>query len=215
VVETGAGPQAAAQALDWLFSKPKLDQVPYEPKLLLFAGFAGSLVNDLHVGDLVLATDIVDLDGNRWPATWPGERQPGTWQPSLRRGILLSSPYLVGEPKKKRNLGQAHGALAVDMESAAFARICGQHGIPFGCLRAISDDMDTPLSPVLVKLLAGGRIAWRHVLAALLRRPALLGEFMRLSRDTRAASDQLGKAIGGLLTKMNMRAPRARGRPPA
>jgi adenosylhomocysteine nucleosidase len=200
VVETGIGPQAAEQALTWLFSKPKFDQLPYEPKLLLFAGFAGGLVNDLHVGDLVLATDVIDLDGNRWPTTWPGELPAGTWEPPLRRGTILSATQVVGEPEKKRLLGQTHGARAVDMESAACARLCGKRGIPFGCLRAISDDVQTPLSPQLVALLNGGRVAWWRVLFALLRQPALLKEFMRLGRDTRLASDKLGKALGELLT---------------
>ena len=65
---------------------------------------------------------------------------------------------------------------------------------------AISDDVDTPLSPQLVSLLAGGRISLPRVLLALLRRPALLKEFRRLGRDTRVASTQLGKALGELLT---------------
>jgi adenosylhomocysteine nucleosidase len=200
VMETGIGPQATRQALEWLCGKPRLDQVPYEPKLLLFAGFAGSLVESLHVGDLVLATDVVDLDGRRWSTTWPGELPPGTWQPPLRRGSILSSPHLVGDPESKRRLGQTHGALAVDMESAAFARICSERAIPFGCLRSISDNVETPLTPRLVDLLAEGRISARRVLLALLRQPSLLKEFMRLSRDTRSASQALGKALGELLT---------------
>lgn len=200
VLETGVGPDAVQRALDWLWSKPKLDQLPYEPKLLLYAGFAGSLVEFLHVGDLVLATDIVDPAGNRWPTTWPGELPEGTWQPPLRRGAILSLPNLVGNPDDKRRLGKTHDALAIDMESATFAQSCSKRGIPFGCLRAMSDDSDTPLSPELVTLLSGGQVSWWRALLALLRRPALLPEFWRLARNTRAAADQLGNALGELLT---------------
>jgi nucleoside phosphorylase len=199
VVETGIGPKATQRALDWLLSKPKFDQVPYEPKLLLFAGFAGSLVEHLHVGDLVLATEVIDLDGNRWPTTWPGELPAGTWQPPLRRGTILSSAHLIGDPENKRRLGQTH-AVAVDMESATFARMCCKRGLPFGCLRAISDDVGTALSSQLVDLLTAGRVSWRRALLALVRRPFLLKELMRLSRDTRSAADQLGKGLGELLT---------------
>jgi nucleoside phosphorylase len=200
VVETGIGPRAVEQALDWLFSKPKLELVPYEPKLLLFAGFAGSLVDFLHVGDLVLATDVLDMVGNRWPTTWPGELPPGPWQPPLLRGTVLSAPNLIGDPDEKRRLGQSRQALTVDMESAAFARLCSKRAVPFGCLRAVSDDVDTPLSPDLTSLLAGGRVVWWRVLLALLRRPALLKELLRLRRDTAPASARLGEALGELLT---------------
>jgi len=86
------------------------------------------------------------------------------------------------------------------MESATFARLCTKRGIPFGCLRAISDDLDTALSPALVSLLTGGRVSWWRALRALLRRPSLFKEFLRLGRDTRLASAQLGKAVGELLT---------------
>jgi nucleoside phosphorylase len=200
VVETGVGPRAVEQALDWLFSKPKLELVPYAPKIILLAGFAGSLVDSLHVGDLVLATDVVDLDGNRWPTTWPGELPAGPWQPSLRRGTVLSAPKLVCDPHEKRRLGQSRQALTVDMESVAFASLCSKCDVPFGCLRAVSDDLDTPLSPVLESLLAGGRVVWWRVLLALLRRPVFLKELLRLRRDTASASARLGEALGELLT---------------
>jgi hypothetical protein len=200
VVETGAGAHAVERALDWVLSRPRFGGVPYVPKLLVYGGFAGSLVADLRVGDLVLASEIVDLHGNRWLTTWPTVPFAGDWQPPLRRGPILSSPHLVTEPEKKLALGQQYGALAVDMESAAFARRCIGDGVPFGCLRAISDDSATPLTPELVALLEGGRVSWKRVAFALCRRPSLLREFMRLARATRKAAKQLGAALGELLT---------------
>ena len=83
-METGIGPNRAQRALDWVLAKPLFEGVPYEPKLVLFAGFAGSLNESLGVGDLVLATDVVDLEGNRWPTTWPGELPVGSWHPPLQ-----------------------------------------------------------------------------------------------------------------------------------
>jgi hypothetical protein len=200
MLETGIGQGRARQALEWALGKPLLEGVAYEPKLVLFAGFAGSLDESLRVGDLVLADAVVDLDGNRWPTTWPGELPPGDWQPPLRRGTLLSTPRMIAAPDEKLQLGKTHGALAVDMESAAVAQVCSKKGLPFGCLRAISDDMHTPLSPRLVSLLAGAKISWWRVVSALLRQPTLLREFIRLDRATRLAGAQLSKAVGELLT---------------
>lgn len=200
VLETGVGMGSARTALEWVLSKPMLEGVPYQPKLILSTGFAGGLQQSLKVGDLIVATEVIDTEGTRWPTTWPGELPPGDWQPPLHRGRLLSVSQLVGSPDEKRALGKRHDALAVEMEAAALAPLCLKHGIPFGCVRAMSDGVATELSPKLVSVLAGGKVSPLRLLLAVLAAPRLLGELRRLARDTRRASEQLGKALGELLT---------------
>ena len=97
-------------------------------------------------------------------------------------------------------MGERHDALAADMETAAVARLCHKQGVPFGCLRAISDDWDTPLSPRLVGLLKGGRVAPLRLAGALARQPSLAGELWRLARQTRTAARRLALALGEVLT---------------
>jgi adenosylhomocysteine nucleosidase len=199
LMETGVGAERTRVALDWMLGRPELGGLPYRPKLVLSAGFAGALTERLLVGDLVLATEVCDLDGNSWPTTWPGELR-GEWRPPLHRGRLLTAARIVSDPQQKRDLGRGHDALAVDMESAAVARLCAKAGVPFGCLRAISDDVATPLSPRLAALLSGGRASPLRLAAALARGPGLARELWRLARHTRLAAEQLGKALGELLT---------------
>jgi adenosylhomocysteine nucleosidase len=200
VLETGVGPANVARVLDWLLAKPKFGPVPYEPGLLIFAGFAGALTDTLKIGDIILADEIVDVHGNTWQPTWPAELGGDPWTPPLQRGRLVSVDHLLGSVEDKRRLATQHQALAVEMESAAFAQRCVQAGVPFACVRAISDTVDTPLSPELVTLLAGGSASPWRVVKALARRPSLLPELMRLARDTKLASQQLGLALGELLT---------------
>jgi adenosylhomocysteine nucleosidase len=200
VLETGIGATRARKAMEWLLSRPVLENVPYRPKVVLSAGFSGALQPGLAVGDIVLATEVIDTEGERWRATWPGELPAGEWQPPIRRGRVLTASHLVGDPVQKRALGEKHEAVAVDMESATLARLCSKQGIPFGCVRAISDDMDTPLSPKLVSVLAGGRVAYGRLLWSMLTSPRLVGELWRLARQTRFAAEQLGRALGELLT---------------
>src|SRR5262245_6071991 len=95
VVETGVGPEKMGKALDWLLAEPKLDNLLYRPKLVLSAGFAGALQEGQNVGDLVLATEVEDEVGTRWPTTWPGELPPGPWEPALHRGQLLTASRLI------------------------------------------------------------------------------------------------------------------------
>ncbi len=199
VLETGVGPVASEAALQWAIGKPLFGNLPYRPKLVLSAGYSGGLCSALKVGDLVLATEAIDADGRSWPATWPGDL-PADWQLPMTRGRVLTTPYLVTDPAEKRRLGEEHQALAVDMESAVAARICKQHGIPYGCLRAVSDDWDTPLSPALAGIAPGGRVSWRRLLLALVRLPRLMGELLRLAKQTKAATRRLGLGLGELLT---------------
>jgi adenosylhomocysteine nucleosidase len=199
-METGVGTGAAATALDWLLQGPKLGEVPYRPKLVLSAGFAGSLTAERRVGDVILATEVVDAEGGCWPVPWPGQLPPGEWRPPLHRGRLLTVPRLVGTAADKAALGAKHQAVAVDMESAVVVQRCATAGVPFGCVRVISDDVQTSLSPKLLALLAGGRVSVWRLLAAVLGSPGMAAELWRLARDTRFAAGRLAVALGELLT---------------
>jgi adenosylhomocysteine nucleosidase len=177
------------------------------PQYLLVAGFSGALLPGRPVGHLVLAYEVVDEHGGRWPADWPPERRPagqggrtpGTSPLVPERGRVLTADALAADPAGKRALGVRYVALAVDMESAAAARLCRERGVPCGCLRAVSDDADTALSPELAGLLRAGRPSPGAVLRALLRRPALAAELRALARNTRIAAGRLAGALGELL----------------
>lgn len=200
VVETGMGPANVGRTLDWLLSWPKLGAVAYEPSLLIFAGFAGALTDRLKVGDIVLADEIVAESGVVWRTTWPGQVADCPWNPPLCRGRLLSVDRLIATADEKRHLALNHQAVAVDMESAIFAERCTQSGLPFACVRAISDDAATPLSPALATLLSGGSASPWRVLKTLACQPGMVPELLRLARHTRHAARQLGTALGELLT---------------
>lgn len=200
VLETGVGPANVHRALDWLLAKPALNKVPYEPKLIIFAGFAGALTESLKVGDVLLAEEIADAHGHVWRTTWPVEWPGGRWTPPLHRGRLLTVDQLLATPEEKRRHGEQFQACAVDMESAVFAERCTKAGVPFACVRAISDDVATPLSPALASVLSGGSASPWRLVKALARNPGLLPELLRLARDTKLAATQLGLALGELLT---------------
>lgn len=130
----------------------------------------------------------------------------GALVPELRVGDIVTDPHivtvdhLVADPEEKRRLAVS-GARGVEMESAAIAQVCAERGIPFTAIRAVSDTSDTALSPELSRLLAGGHVSVGRAIAALIRKPRLLGEFLRLGRDTKRASHALADALIAFLTK--------------
>ena len=137
----------------------------FSPRLLIAAGFCGALIPTLRVGDIVTSPRIVTVDS------------------------------LVSDPAEKRRLAELHSADAVDMESAAIAEVCAAKSVEFLAVRAVSDTSDTALSPELVRLLSGGNVSVLKVCRALVRKPSLLREFMRLRRDTKLAARNLAEAL--------------------
>ena len=135
------------------------------PSLVIAAGFCGALVSSLKVGDIVESPRILTVD------------------------------RLVSDPAEKRRLAELHNVDAVDMESAAIQDLCAERNVSFRAIRAVSDTIDTALSPELVRLLSGGHVSIWKALGALGRRPVLLGEFLRLGRDTKEAARNLSDAL--------------------
>src|SRR5262249_32597756 len=143
MLETGVGEAAMTTALSWCLSRPRcVAWACYRPPFVLSAGFSGALSPEQRVGDLVLATEVVDEQGHRWPA----RHAFASTDQQLTLGRVLTVRDLVSDPSEKRRLGQQHDAIAVDMETAVVAQLCQEHGIPFACLRVISDDLHTSLS---------------------------------------------------------------------
>ncbi len=189
VVVTGVGQSAARRAAEAVIHEPI-------PRLIIMAGFCGALVPDLAVGDVVISRDVYS-SGTTWLAA--EALVPSDVRIATRTSRILTTDRLISDPIKKKLLGKMHQADAVDMESAAVAEVCARAGVPFLAVRAVSDTVETRLSAELVKLLSGGRVSPWKAAMALVRRPLLLGEFLRLARDTRRASRNLATVLVRLL----------------
>jgi adenosylhomocysteine nucleosidase len=196
MLETGVGATAMATALRWCLSGPRFGGISYRPRLLISVGFSGALKPEQRAGDLVLATEVGGPQGHRWPAV-----RPAVWaNRDIAAGRLLTVPQLVSDPREKQRLGRQYDALAVDMECVVAARLCHQHNVPFACLRVISDDWQTPLSPHLVELLQQERVSISRLAGRVLRHPRLIGELWRLARQTRHASRRLLEPLSVILS---------------
>ena len=188
VMETGIGAERAGAAARWV-----LEQCM--PRLVVACGFAGALSPTLKIGDVLVASEVVEPaeDELHWRTAVPAEVG------DLTVGRLLTAKRLVATPADKRSLARQTRAVAVDMESAAIAEACEQWRVPCAVVRAISDTADTRLSPRLVTLLSGGQVAPWRVLTALVRSPRLAIELCRLARDTRIAARRLGETLNKLI----------------
>jgi adenosylhomocysteine nucleosidase len=181
-LEMGVGASAASAAMSWLLTRAN------RPERVILAGFAGALDPTLRIGDLVIGDLVCVETGQVWscdPLSMPGATM----------GRVLCVNRMICDPAEKADLLRRHGAIAVEMEAATVAAECARHGVAFSCLRAISDTATDRLSPELLNLLAGGSVRVGPLVFALLRRPGMVAELLRLGSATRCAARRLGEAL--------------------
>ncbi|KAA3661341.1 MAG: acyltransferase [Chloroflexi bacterium] len=135
-----------------------IDQNP-EWEFVICAGAAGALVDNLNIGDIVVATETVEHDiYNRFgPPLLPKFRGDETAVTHLKSLPLLNSfqihfgPIASGDEdvidiKRKNEIQKLTNGLAVAWEGAGGARACVFNDVPFIEMRGISDGADSTAS---------------------------------------------------------------------
>jgi len=137
----------------------------YQPSAVAFSGVAGGLVRNMAVGDIVIASHLIQFDvdltafgrrhgelpdSNRIIESDPelvrivGEAYdrafPDTADaPGLMIGTVVSGDKFVKDSEILRWLQREFSALATEMEGAAVGYTCGLSNVPFVVIRGISD----------------------------------------------------------------------------
>ncbi len=196
LLESGPGRKAAAKGATALVAG-------HQPRWLISAGFAGGLHQDLKQGDVLLANEIVGLDGQKLGIDL--KLDPQSLSRSVHVGRLLTVDRIIRDPAEKRSLGEAHQALAVDMESLDVAEVCRREQVRFLSARVITDAVDRELPHDVDNLLkqksTAGRIG--AVTGAIWRRPSSLKDMWQLKEDALAASERLAKFLVGVIAQLD------------
>lgn len=159
IVVCGVGKVNAAMCALMLIEK-------YKPNLVLNSGVAGSLSPIVGIGDIVVATKSVEHDMNgtalgdkQGEITFPDgnmmffecDKQASTLLAAIckeipdtkvAQGIIASGDIFVSDRKQRFKINDRFGALACEMEGAAIGHVCVRSEVPYGIIRAISDDLD-------------------------------------------------------------------------
>lgn len=146
---------------------------------LVSFGIAGGLDPALAPGTLVIGTEIIG-ETERYAAQ--------AWGGSAMRGAIAGSGYPLATPAAKARLRAATGAVTVDMESLAVARVAFAADVPFMALRAVADPADRAVPELALGALdAQGRPALLRLLAGMLAHPEQVPQLWRLALDYQAA----------------------------
>ena len=151
---------------------------------VISTGWAGALRDDLAPGQANWVAGVID--------TRTGERFVTAGQPS--DCLLVTSPRVADLPEKKR-LASTYSAALVDMEAAGIARLAQMRGIPFYCIKGISDGHSDQLPDFNRFILPGGQFKLaRFVLFALLR-PWYWHALIRMGENSRKAARNIAQSL--------------------
>jgi adenosylhomocysteine nucleosidase len=117
----GAGVERAARAFAEVEKSGEVDKV-------ISVGWAGALREELISGRAYDVSTVIDArTGERFVTAGPSN---DCW--------LVTSPK-VADAAEKQRLASTYEAALVDMEATAVARLARMRGIPFYCIKGISD----------------------------------------------------------------------------
>jgi adenosylhomocysteine nucleosidase len=129
VLHTGVGEKVCRERIEKFLKDQQFD-------LMISAGFAGALNDELQVGDLLLAKNFSTIDMNQRGLSFSSL--------PIHMADLLTVPAPIDSSDERNRIARASGAAAVDMETEFIARACAEHGVPLLSLRVITD---TPRKP--------------------------------------------------------------------
>lgn len=135
----------------------------YGPDYIINTGVGGTLTDKLSIGNIAVASDVVQHDMDTTALGDPAglisginvvnincdEKLVGLISKAAEKeghqycvGTIASGDSFIADNERKKRIVDTFGAIACEMEGAAIGQVCYVNGIPFAVIRAISDDAD-------------------------------------------------------------------------
>ncbi|WP_031435901.1 phosphorylase family protein [Methylobacter tundripaludum] len=187
LAHSGAGADNARAASELLVAQGAIRLISW--------GCAAALSTSLKSGDLVLPDTMIDAEGTQI-ATHP------VWHSYTKNllsstlkahtGGLVESKTIVASGKDKKHLHTQTGAVALDMESIAIAKVALQNNLPFLAVRAMADPVNMDLPKAINHSLNDeGDIVLSKLLLFIALHPAELPGLIKLGLHFNAAKNTL------------------------
>lgn len=147
----------------------------YKPDYIINIGSAGGISDEISVGEIVIAEDLIqhDFDTTAFgtalgviPRMEESCFKSGSGildiaqafsnanpETNIRFGRIASGDKFVATFEDKSMIRQMFKAICVEMEGAAIAQVCYMNHIPFAIIRGITDNADDNATGYYVKFL--------------------------------------------------------------
>lgn len=194
IVEAGTGPVRARRATMALHDA-------HHPAWIISVGFAGALQADLKIGNIVVANEIVGLQGEQLKIDVGMSSDAAR---GLFVGCTLTVDKMVRTIAEKQLLATQTGAIAVDMESLAVATVCRETRTKFMAVRTISDDLSADLPPEVLSLVGEtGAVRFGAVIGSLWKRPSSAKDMWRMRENALQAAEHLASFLDGIVVQLH------------
>jgi adenosylhomocysteine nucleosidase len=198
----GAGPNLAARAVEVAIRAVMVAELSSSKlEAVVSTGYCGALDPSLRECRILVATQLLDLSRTQTFDCIPVA--PGL---EFASGVIVSQNRVAMNAAEKRQL-LAHNALAVDMEAAGVAARATSAGLPFACIKVVSDRADETFQTDFNRMRTPeGRIARGKIGLHAVTHPYVVPELLRLRRRTQDAA----KALGDFLVRCRLDIPPAK-----
>ncbi len=173
----GVGQTAATRAFAAIEDGGPID-------LVFSVGWAGALTGEIPPGTAHNMAGVFDVrTGERFNCD--ADAGP-LW--------LATSPTVANEEEKRR-LASSYKAALVDMEAAAVARLAAMRGIPFYCIKGVSDELTARLPDLNRFILPDGKFRTGGFVVFALIRPWYWPALIRMGENSRKAAKAISQAL--------------------
>jgi nucleoside phosphorylase len=186
VFHTGVGEKICRRRVAQLLQDRQFD-------LLISAGFAGALSDELHVGDVLLAQNFSTVNAKAARAVLSDEQ--------AHTANLVTVSRILDSQEDRLRIAKQSGAAAADMETEFISRACAERGVPLLSLRVISDTPARPLPapPSVLFDIDEQKTKLARLSRYLLQHPSTLPRMILFARQVRKARRALTHALETLL----------------
>ena len=155
---------------------------------VITVGGAGALDGDFAAGRNYRVAGVVDAStGERFHVS---DRSGACWLVTSER---------VADRAEKRRLAGAYGAGLVDMEAAGIARLAAMRGIPFYCIKGVSDGFADRLPDFSGFISADGKFQLARFVLSILPRPWHWPALLRMGKASRMAARGIRESLLDML----------------
>lgn len=173
----GAGQRAATKAFAAIEDGGPID-------LVFSVGWAGALTANVAEGHAYNVAGVIDVR--------TGERF--NCEAGAGKLWLVTSPRVADSAEKQR-LAETYRAGLVDMEASAVARLANMRGIPFYCIKGVSDGADARLPDLNPFLDEEGQFRMGRFVLFAAARPWYWPALLRMGENSRRASAGIAKTL--------------------
>ena len=185
----GAGPKLAERATEVAIRAVSgAKQSSSQLAAIVSTGYCGGLDPTLQIGDIVVATQVLDSATQELIACSELDHPI--------HGLVLSQDRIATNIEEKAQLFRQTGARAVEMESAGVAFRAKRAGLPFYCIKVVTDTATESFAFDFNRMRTiEGRLARGKIMIHALAHPNLVPGLLRLKRRSEEVAQALGEFL--------------------